>query len=66
MLKKKGFDPVKIDGVYGAMTVKAMEDYQKSIWYVPQSGEAYGEYATRAVLEELLGNNPQPVTKSDL
>lgn len=66
MLKKKGFDPVKIDGVYGTMTVKAMEDYQKSIGYVPQAGEAYGEYATRAILEELLGKNPQPVTKSDL
>ena len=66
MLRKNGFDPQKIDGVYGAMTVKAMEDYQKSIGYVPPSGEAYGEYASRGVLEKLLGTDPQPVTRTDL
>ena len=66
MLRKNGFDPVKIDGIYGEMTVKAMADYLKSIGYVPQAGETCGAYATREVLEKLLGTNPQPVTKTDL
>ena len=66
MLRKNGFDPQKIDGVYGALTVKAMEDYQKSIGYVPPTGEVYGEYAARSVLEKLLGTDPQPVTRTDL
>ena len=65
-LRRNGFDPVKIDGSYGEMTVHALADYQKSIGYVPAAGEAYGEYASRAVLESLLGPNPQPVTNTDL
>ena len=66
MLRKNGFDPVKIDGVYGEMTVKAMADYQKSVGYLPPAGEVYGEYAPRSLLEKLLGTDPQPVTRTDL
>lgn len=66
-LKKAGYDPVKIDGIYGDMTVSALAAYQKAIGYVPAAGEAYGEFASRAVLEKLLGSDPQPpATKSDL
>ena len=66
-LKKAGYDPVKIDGIYGDMTVSALAAYQKAIGYVPATGEAYGEFASRAVLEKLLGSDPKPpATKSDL
>ena len=66
-LKKAGYDPVKIDGIYGDMTVTAMAAYQKAVGYTPAAGEAYGEFASRAVLEKLLGPDPQPpATKSDL
>lgn len=59
-LRKAGYDPVKIDGIYGDMTVKALEDYQKAIGSVPAPGVRYGEYAPRDVLEKLFGPNPQP------
>ena len=59
-LRKAGYDPVKIDGIYGDMTVKALEDYQKAIGSVPAAGVRYGEYAPRDVLEKLFGPNPQP------
>ena len=66
-LKKAGYDPVKIDGIYGDMTVSAMALYQKAVGYTPVAGEVYGEFASRAVLEKLLGPDPQPpATKSDL
>ena len=66
-LKKTGYEPVKIDGIYGDMTVTAMAAYQKAVGYTPAAGEAYGEFASRAVLEKLLGPDPQPpATKSDL
>ena len=64
-LRKNGFDPVKIDGIYGDMTIQAMANYQKSIGYVPAAGETYGEYASRDLLQKLLGTDPQPVTSTD-
>ncbi len=65
-LRKNGFDPVKIDGIYGDMTVQAMASYQASVGYVPASGETAGEYASRDLLQKLLGPDPQPVTSTDL
>ena len=59
-LKEAGYDPGKIDGVYGTQTVKAMAEYQKKIGYKPGKKEKAGEYASREVLEKLLGPEPTP------
>ncbi len=65
-LKKKGYDPSKIDGSYGNLTVQAMAAYQKSIGYTPAAGETAGEYASRDVLQKLFGSDPpMPVTGTD-
>ena len=64
-LRKNGFDPSKIDGIYGEMTVQAMAKYQQAAGYVPAAGETAGEYASRELLEKLLGPDPQPVTSTD-
>jgi len=66
MLRRVGYDPVKIDGVYGQLTVNAMAAYQQAVGYVPAFGEVPGEYASRGVLEQLLGPDPVPVTNTDL
>lgn len=60
MLKKIGYDPVKLDGIYGEMTIKAVAEYQKLIGYVPAEKEVPGEYASHELLEKLLG--PEPTT----
>ena len=65
-LQKNGCDPVKIDGIYGDMTVNAMAAYQQKIGYVPAATEYPGTYASREVLQKLFGVNPQPVTNTDL
>ena len=66
MLRRVGYDPIQIDGAYGQMTVNAMAAYQQAVGYTPAQGEIPGEYASRAVLEKLLGLDPVPVTNTDL
>lgn len=67
MLKKIGFDPIKIDGKYGDLTVEAVAAYQKAIGYKCKEKEIPGEYASRELLEQLFGPDPtQPATPSDL
>ena len=66
-----GYGIAQLGFAYGTtqgviLTVRALADYQKTIGYVPAPGEGYGEYASRTVLENLLGPNPQPVTNTDL
>ncbi len=65
-LKKRGYDPGKIDGIYGQMTINAMAAFQQAVEYVPAQGEYPGEYANREILITLLGEDPQPVTNTDL
>jgi len=66
-LKQIGFDPVKIDGKYGDLTVEAVAAYQKAIGYKCKEKEIPGEYASRELLEQLFGPEPtQPATPSDL
>ena len=62
-LKKEGYDPGKLDGIYGENTIKAVAEYQKLIGYVPAEKEVPGEYASRELLEKLLG---KPATPTDL
>ena len=64
-LRKNGFDPSKIDGVYGDLTVQAVAKYQQASGYVPAPGETAGEYASRELLQKLMGPDPQPVTGTD-
>ena len=65
-LRKTGYDPIKIDGIYGDMTVNAMAAYQQAVGYIPGPNEPAGTYAARELLEKLLGPDPQPVTNTDL
>ena len=62
-LKMEGYDPGKLDGIYGENTIKAVAEYQKLIGYVPAEKEVPGEYASRELLEKLLG---KPATPTDL
>lgn len=57
-LKQAGFDPVKIDGVYGELTIQAVAAYQQAIGYIPAEKEKPGEYASRELLEKLYGPEP--------
>lgn len=59
-LKKEGYDPGKLDGIYGENTVKAVAEYQKAIGYVPAEKEVPGEYASHDLLEKLLGPEETP------
>ena len=61
-LIRLGYDPGKPDGIYGEKTVKAVAEYQKSIGYQYAEKEKPGEYASRELLEELIG----PATPTDL
>ncbi len=61
MLRFAGFDPVKLDGIYGELTVQAVAEYQKAIGYIPADKEVPGEYASRELLEKLYGPEPLPV-----
>ena len=77
-LKKEGYDPGKLDGIYGENTIKAVAEYQKAIGYIPAEKEVPGEYASRELLEKLLGpketptvspeptDTPKPATPTDL
>lgn len=69
-LKMEGYDPGKLDGIYGENTIKAVAEYQKLIGYVPAEKEVPGEYASRELLEKLLGPKetptPKPATPTDL
>ena len=59
-LKEAGFDPVKIDGVYGELTVQAVAAYQQVIGYIPGEKEKPGEYASRELLQQLYSPTPTP------
>ena len=60
MLRKIGYNTIKVDGIYGALTVAAVAEYQKVIGYIPAEKEVPGEYASRELLEKLLGPEPTP------
>ena len=66
MLRKLGYDPGRVDGIYGEQTVKAVANYQKAIGYTCAEKEAPGEYASHELLESLLGPTPVPATDTDL
>ena len=59
-LKQVGYDPGKLDGVYGTMTIQAVADFQKSVGYLPAPHEVRGEYASHDLLEKLFGPESTP------
>ena len=59
-LRRLGYDPVKIDGIYGTMTIQAVAEYQEAIGYEWAPGEIPGELASRNLLKTLYADTPQP------
>ena len=59
-LRDIGLDPVKIDGVYGELTIQAVAAYQEIIGYIPGPKEEPGEYASRELLQQLYSLEPIP------
>ena len=62
MLKKNGYDPGGTDGIYGEQTIKAIAQFQIEIGYEPQGEEVPGEYASRELMQNLLGPTTVPIT----
>ena len=69
-LKAKGYDPGKIDGIYGTKTIAAVAAYQQFLGMQLEFGEVPGEKASRWLLMNLYGEitppapdpvNPDPV-----
>ena len=66
-LKIRGYDPGKIDGVYGTNTVCAVAAYQQALGMELMPGEKPGELASSWLLLNLYTNlPPKPVTQTDL
>ena len=61
-LKDLGYDPGKLDGVYGKMTVAAVARFQKDFNIKLASKEIPGEVASHEMLEILYSPDPQPNT----
>ncbi len=53
-LKELGYDPGKLDGIYGDNTVAAVAKFQKDFDLKPGTGKKPGEYATHKLLEILF------------
>ena len=62
MLQKNGYDPGEADGIYGEQTIKAVAQFQIDIGYEPQGREVPGEYASRELMQNLLGPTTVPIT----
>lgn len=60
-LKDLGYDPGKLDGVYGKMTVAAVARFQKDFNIKLAGKEIPGEVASHEMLEILYSPDPQPV-----
>ena len=50
------------DGIYGEQTIKAVAQFQIEIGYEPQGREVPGEYASRELMQNLLGPTTVPIT----
>lgn len=62
-LKQLGYDPGKLDGIYGKNTVAAVALFQAANGMYPGPGdkELPGEFASRELLEILYSPEPSPV-----
>ena len=60
-LKDLGYDPGKIDGVYGKMTVAVVARFQKDFNIKLAAKEVPGEVASHEMLEILYSPDPKPV-----
>ena len=61
-LKAKGFDPGKIDGIYGKNTIAAVAAYQRFLNMQLEQGEVPGEKASRWLLMNLYDEITPPPT----
>ena len=59
-LKAKGYDPGKIDGVYGKNTITAVAAYQQFLGMQLEAGEVPGEKASRWLLMNLYDEITPP------
>ena len=60
-LNELGYDPGKLDGIYGAMTVTALTQFQEDFQIKLGSGEKPGEYASHELLEILFAPESEMV-----
>ena len=64
-LKQLGYDPVKLDGIYGPLTVAAVALFQKDYHIELAEKEIPGEYASHEMMEKLFDPNPTPTPAPD-
>ena len=67
-LKELGYDPEKLDGIYGDLTVKAVALFQQDHGIRLEEKEIPGEVASHEMLEILFAPDPtpSPATQTDL
>ena len=61
-LKELGYDPVKLDGIYGELTVAAVAMFQKDYGIPMEEKEIPGEVASHEMLEKLFAPELTPTT----
>ena len=59
-LKELGYDPQKLDGIYGDLTVAAVALFQKDYGITLEEKEIPGEVASHEMLEKLFAPEPDP------
>ena len=67
-LKELGYDPGKLDGIYGDNTVAAVAQFQEDYDLKPGTGKKPGEYATHKLLEVLFApvSEMEPVDREPI
>lgn len=65
-LKAKGYDPGKIDGIYGTNTITAVAAYQQYLSMQLEPGEIPGERASRWLLMNLYDEITPPVPIAEI
>ena len=64
-LKELGYDPKKLDGIYGKMTVEAVAQFQKDYGIVLAENEKPGEVASHEMMVILFAPEPTPTVTPD-
>ena len=59
-LKELGYDPIKLDGIYGKLTIAAVALFQKDYQILLADKEIPGEVASHEMLEKLFAPEPTP------
>lgn len=64
-LKELGYDPGKVDGIYGSQTISAVARFQKDYAIEVPPGQVPGEVASSEMLVALYAPQPSPESSSD-